>query len=256
VIQTPGPSISQKEDGAGPWFISPLGDGDRVVLDPSESHHAVRVLRVGVDDQITVTDGAGTLARCVVTDVGAGRVVARVLDRTTHSRSRPQLVVFQGAAKGTKIDDVVGRLAQLGAAGLTVYRSSRTVARWDAAKGARLAQRWSSIARSAAKQSRSAHVMDTGAPVAWDVLLQQIRSETHAVALWEGAREPLRRALGREAERVALVIGSEGGLSGGEATALAEAGARLVSLGPRILRTELAPVAAVTAIQYHYGVIG
>jgi 16S rRNA (uracil1498-N3)-methyltransferase len=257
VDRTPGPSVSPKEPG--PWFIAPLDDaGDgRVVLDAGESHHAVRVLRVATSDPITVTDGRGTAARCVVTDIGAGSVVARVLETTTYPQPRPQLLVYQGAAKGKKLDDVVRQLAQMGVARLSVYRSARSVVRWEADKDRRLVDRWATIARSAAKQSRSAFVMETGPPLEWSGLISEIASEApHALVLWEDAKEPLRGELPVRADRIALVVGPEGGLGEDEADALRAAGCRLVSLGPRILRTELAPVVAVAALLYHYGRLG
>jgi 16S rRNA (uracil1498-N3)-methyltransferase len=240
----------------GPWFISSLGDASRVVLDRSESHHALRVLRLGANDSITVTDGRGTVARCVVTDTTDGRVIARALEITRHPRRAPELVVYQGAAKGAKLDDVIGGLAQIGAGRVCVYRSGRSVVRWDAGKGRRLADRWAAIARSAAKQSRSPFLMGTGPPIGWRELMAAIAAESHAVVLWEGAEAPLRSALAEPVPRVALVIGPEGGLDTTEAAALGGAGGRIVTLGPRILRTELAPVAAAAAVMYHYGQLG
>jgi 16S rRNA (uracil1498-N3)-methyltransferase len=256
VDRTPGPSVSPKE--TGPWFIAPLddaGDGP-LVLDAVESHHAVRVLRVATSDPITVTDGKGTAACCVVTDIAGGTVVARVLERTKYRQARPQLAVYQGAAKGKKLDGVVGQLAQMGVARMSVYRSTRSVVRWEAEKDRRLVDRWATIARSAAKQSRSAFVMETGSLLDWNQFLTEIARESQALVLWEGADEPLRAHLTDRAERIALVIGPEGGLDTDEADALRAAGGRLVSLGPRILRTELAPVAAAAAILYHYGQLG
>jgi 16S rRNA (uracil1498-N3)-methyltransferase len=242
----------------GPWFIAPLDDaGDgRVMLDALESHHAVRVLRVMTSDPITVTDGQGTAARCVVTDIAGGTVVARVLETTTFRQARPQLVVYQGAAKGRKLDDVVGQLAQIGVTRFSVFRSNRSVVRWEPEKDRRLVDRWTTIARSAAKQSRSAFVMETGGLLDWRQFVAEIAREPHALVLWEGADEPLRGHLSGRAERIALIIGPEGGLGTDEAEGLRAAGGRLVSLGPRILRTELAPVAAATAVLYHYGRLG
>jgi 16S rRNA (uracil1498-N3)-methyltransferase len=256
VDRTPGPSVSPKE--TGPWFIAPLDDtgDDRVVLDADESHHAVRVLRVATSDPITVTDGRGRAARCVVTDIAGGTVVARVLETTTYRQARPELAVYQGAAKGKKLDDVVGQLAQMGVKRLSVYRASRSVVRWEGQKDRRLAERWATIARSAAKQSRSAFVMETGSLLDWNQLVAEIAREPHALVLWETADEPLRAHLSDEAQRVALVIGPEGGLGTDEVDALRAADGRLVSLGPRILRTELAPVAAAAAVLYHFGRLG
>jgi 16S rRNA (uracil1498-N3)-methyltransferase len=241
-----------------PWFYSPRESwqNDLVVLDPDESRHAATVLHVASPDIITVTDGAGAVARCSVTAVEEGRIVAEVLEQTTRPRPRPEIAVYQGAARGHKLDGAIERLAELGVAETSVFHSLRSVVRWDASKSERRAQRWRAIARSAAKQSRSPWLMKTGPVLGWDELLMRLTSERVLVAPWEEATLPLRAALTGPAARVALIIGPEGGLSQDEANALADRGARLVSLGPQILRTENAPVVAAALVMFHYGLIG
>jgi 16S rRNA (uracil1498-N3)-methyltransferase len=241
-----------------PWFVasSEALVGGELILDEEESHHAVSVLRISPGDLITVTDGAGSMARCSVRTIDGGRVVARVGEMETAAPPRPRLAVYTGAAKGSKVDDVIDRLAQLGAAEVFVYSSTRTVANWDRDKRERLGQRWEAIARSAAKQSRSAFVTGTGPPLSWPELRNRVSSESHTLVLWEEATTSLRSAIDVDAKRIALVIGPEGGLSSEEAGELEAGGGRLVSLGPRILRTENAPVVAATAVLYHLGTIG
>lgn len=242
----------------GPWFIAPKAawSGNEIVLPADESHHARRVLRIEPPDVITVTDGAGVVARCAVERVEDDNLVASVLERDERRALRPALAVYQGAAKGGKNHDVVERLAEIGAAETWVYGSERSVVRWDQSKAARLAERWRAIAHGAAKQSRNPYVMTTGAPLSWVELVRRVAREPSAVVLWEGASLPLRTGLTAPTDRIALVVGPEGGLTRDEAEELADAGAQLVSLGPRILRTENAAVVAASALQYHYGLIG
>jgi 16S rRNA (uracil1498-N3)-methyltransferase len=241
-----------------PWFVAPTESwsADQVRLPADESHHALRVLRIAPPDVITVTDGMGTVARCRVGSFDDEILTAEVIERTTHRRIRPEVVVYQGAAKSSKLDAVVERLAELGVMETFSFESSRSVVHWDEAKLERLDERWSVIARSAAKQSRSPFLMSSKAGLRWADLIGRIEREPLAVCLWEGASLPLRTALMEPAERVALIVGPEGGLERAEAEALADAGAQLVSLGPRILRTENAAFAATSALLFHYGIIG
>lgn len=243
---------------AGPWFVAPPGawaEGS-VVLPPDEAHHAVKVLRLSPPDVVTATDGDGTVARCAVARIEDKTVLLEILEKETVRRPRPEIAVYQGAAKGHKNDEVVEKLAELGVAGTFVYESRRSVARWDRGKVERLNERWATVARSAAKQSRNPFVMDAAAGVSWSDLVARVSAEPATLVLWEGASLPLRTALLGGAERVAVVVGPEGGLEPAEAEALADAGGQLVSLGPRILRTENAALVTVAALQYHYGVIG
>ena len=240
------------------WFLARpehWGD-DEVILDPAESHHALRVLRAQPPDVITVSDGSGLVARCSIARVENDRVVAEVLERTRIPAPVPQLGVYQGAAKGHKNDEVVERLAELGVSDLTVFGSKRSVVRWDDQKKERLVERWSSVAASAAKQSRNPHALRTRPVVDWDALTHVVSNEPLAIALWEEAELPLRTAFLHDARRIALVVGPEGGFERAEAESLADAGAQLVSLGPRIFRTENAAVFASAAVMYHYGTLG
>jgi 16S rRNA (uracil1498-N3)-methyltransferase len=241
-----------------PRVLVPLGSlgAGEVTLPPDESRHALKVLRVAPPDVITVTDGAGTVARCAASRVEGGSLIAEILESELRRPLLPEVVVYQGAAKGGKVDDVVERLAEMGVAETTVFASERSVVRWDQAKAARLAERWGAIARSTAKQSRSPFVMRTDQPLSWERMLARVANEQATVVLWEGASLPLRTALHGPPDRIALVVGPEGGFAREEAEALADAGGQLVSLGPRILRTENAPIVSVAAVLYHYGLIG
>lgn len=243
---------------AAPWFFAPPDQWgqDEVRLPIEESHHATRVLRISPPDLLTITDGKGIVARCCASRIEDDRLVAEILERDERRPLRPEIVVYQGAAKGTKVDDVIERLAELGTAEVSVYGSSRSVVKWDRKKIDKLEERWSAIARSTAKQSRNPYAIRAGGGLSWTELLRRVAREPLAVVLWEEAMLPLRTALSGSADRVALVVGPEGGLTKEEAEELADAGAQLVSLGPQILRTQNAPVVAVSALMYHYGLIG
>lgn len=243
--------------GSEPWFYAPPEDWGEssIVLPADESHHA-RVLRVAAPDVITVSDGRGSVARAAVTGERDGRVAVEILDKKKERAPKPRLAVYQGAAKGHKVDEVIERLAELGVAETWVYSSRRSVVHWDDDKSQRRADRWRAIARSAAKQSRNPHAMETGAALSWTELVRRIAREHLPIVLWEEATLPLRTALVGDPERIALVVGPEGGLAREEAEQLADAGAQLGSLGPLVLRTEVAPVVAAAALLWHYGVIG
>lgn len=214
------------------------------------------MLKVSPPDVITVTDGAGRIARCAVSEATADRVVADVLEIEDCRRLTPEIVVYQGVAKGRKLDDAVEKLAELGAAEFWAFSSQRAVAEWDAQKIAKVTGRWRSIARAATKVARSPFATRVGGVASWTELVRHIAKEEYAVVLWEDASFPLRTALVEGAQRIALVVGPEGGLARDEAETLADAGAQLVSLGPRIFRTENAGVVATASLLYHYGLIG
>ncbi len=241
-----------------PWFFAPpeaWSDTD-VTLPPDESRHATKVLRISPPDVITVMDGQGQVAKCAVSDDTDGSLRAEILDKGLQTRTKPELVVYQGAAKANKLDDVVERLAELGVAEMWSFESERAVVRWDNAKTERLTERWTAICRSAAKQSRNAYVMHAGAGLSWTELARRVAKEPLVLTLWEEATLPMRTVLQSGVDRIAVVVGPEGGLTQTEAEALADAGSPLVSLGPNVLRTENAAMVACSALQFHYGLVG
>ena len=241
-----------------PWFIAEPDDwtGSEVRLPADESHHALRVMRITPPDVLTVTDGRGTVARCAASRLEGDLLVAEILESESRRRPKPELVIYQGTPKGAKADDVVERLAELGAGEVWFYSSQRAVSRWSEEKVKKSRARWAQIARSAAKQSRNPFVTTTGGGLSWTELVRRVAQEAFTVVLWEEATLPMRTALSGPSDRLALVVGPEGGLTRDEAESLADAGGQLVSLGPTILRTENAPVVAASALLYHYGLIG
>lgn len=241
-----------------PWFIAPPEDwaDHEVRLPAEESHHALRVMRITPPDVITVTDGKGTIARAAASRLDGDLLVAEILERQQRRRPKPELVVYQGTPKGSKADEIVERLAELGTGELWFYSSERAVAKWSAEKVAKSSARWEQRARAASKQSRNPFLMSAAGGLSWTELLRRVAKEAFTIVLWEEASLPMRTALSGTADRVALVVGPEGGLSRAEAESLADAGGQLVSLGPSIFRTENAPVVAASALLYHYGLIG
>jgi 16S rRNA (uracil1498-N3)-methyltransferase len=183
-------------------------------------------------------------------------LVAEILERQERRRPKPQLAIYQGTPKGSKADEIVERSAELGAAELWFFNSERAVAKWSAEKIAKSSVRWEQRARGAAKQSRNPFLMTASGGLSWTELLRRVAKEAFTIVLWEDASLPMRTALSGTSERIALVVGPEGGLTREEAESLADAGGQLVSLGPTIFRTENAPVVAASALLYHYGLIG
>src|SRR5581483_2167787 len=151
----------------------------------------------------------------------------------------PAITLVQGIAKGDKIDTVVQKAVEVGVRRIVPVVCERTVVRWDERKRSKAVDRWREIARSAAKQCRSAWLTDV------DDVRELGDVELPAVVLDAGARSRLRDVLPVDTpDAITLVIGPEGGLEPGEIDALGSRGAVTACLGPRILRTETAgPVA-------------
>ncbi len=237
------------------FFVEPNDVGEEIVtLTGAEAHHATRSLRVRVGEHITVADGSGRVVTAVVSTI-ADDVCAEIVRNQHCAPPRPAVVLYQALPKGEKFDEIVEKASEVGVSRIVPFVAQRSVVRWDARKRARLNARWSAIARSAAKQCRSPWIaqIDEIADTVDDVTFE---AEV-TVALHEEASQRLRDALPGDAPgTIAIVVGPEGGLADDEIEKFAALGALAVSLGPRVLRTELAGLVAASVIGYRYGNVG
>jgi 16S rRNA (uracil1498-N3)-methyltransferase len=228
-----------------PHFFADGVAGDEVHVTGEDARHASRVLRIRPGEEITVSDGAGTVvrARCVTST--ASRLTAEVISREFVEQPRPHLVVYPAVPKAGKLETIVQKLTELGVDEIRPWMAARTVVRWDEDRARQHMKRLVQVARDAAKQSRRAWLPLIGQPGPLGEVAQP------AVVLHEEAGPRLRDLLPAELpERFGLIIGPEGGLDDAE---LASIGAPAASLGPQILRTETAAiVGSALVLQYFH----
>lgn len=242
-----------------PYFFideKPTSGGTAIVRGTDARHLRV-VRRARVGDTVTISDGRGSLAPAEIIRLEASEFEVRIGDVETVSKSLPSIRVLQGLAKGTKLDFTIQKLVELGVDRIEIFLSGRTVPRWDELRTERAVERWAAIAREAAKQSRRAWIAGIDGPFDLSRSVEVIRSSPLSLVLHEQASQRLRASLPAEPPpELLLVVGPEGGLSGEEVEAMETAGAVPVGLGPQILRTETAALAAASAVLYAYGILG
>lgn len=226
--------------------------GGSVVLSGDEAHHAARVLRVRVGEAITVADGTGRVVEAVVSLVD-GIVEADIRDVRSTDVIRPVLTLYQAVTKGDKMDSIVEKAVEVGVRRIVPFIAERTIVSWDAKKRAARTERWTAIARAAAKQSRSPWL-----PRVDEVVDEiEVPSGELGIVLHEAAPTMLRDRLPEVApEAIGIVVGPEGGFTDDEVEALTTRGAVAAGLGDRILRTETAGPAVAAIVAYTYGSLG
>jgi 16S rRNA (uracil1498-N3)-methyltransferase len=217
-----------------------------------DAHKIVDVLRRREGDTVVVVDSAAHefSASLVLGDGTVSARLGRLLPRDARE-TRREISLAQAIPRGQKLDFVIEKATELGLARLIPVHSSRSIAGASANKLAR----WRKLARSAAQQSGRTRVPDVEEPIGLRALLERVPRFDAAVLAWELATRPLREALHAlgAARSVLLIVGPEGGFSHAEAEAAVAAGASAVSLGPRILRAETAPLVLLTALLYEGG---
>ena len=221
-----------------PDFFAESITGGIARFTEEDSRHALKSLRLKEGETLHVSfEGRRYLASF---ENNGSEAAARILQEVKSTEPRTRVTLYQGWPKGDKLDQIVRQSTELGVAAFVPVLFARCVARPDQA-GKRL-ERLNKIAREAAMQSERAIIPPVLAPITAMELSARLQRHALALVLYENERQQtLASALKGQAD-LALVIGPEGGLTAGE---VAEMGAQPVTLGPRILRTETAGIAAI-----------
>jgi 16S rRNA (uracil1498-N3)-methyltransferase len=224
-----------------PVFLVPPGGltPGVVTLAGPEGHHAAAVRRLRPGERADVSDGAGTLAECVVTGVGKDSVTLDIRAVHTVPPPRPRLVVAQALAKGDRGELAVELMTEVGVDTVIPWAAERSITRWQAERGAKALAKWRATAREAAKQSRRAWLPEV-ADLATTAALAKRASTAYAIVLEADAPPKLHELPLPEGEEILLFVGPEGGISPAERAALRDAGAIEARLGPTVLRTSTA----------------
>lgn len=225
-------------------------ENDRVRLDEAESKHALQVLRLKKGAKIVLLDGLGGVYEAVLEDTGAGRqVTARITAQLPDNEPRTRVTLYQGLPKGNKLETILQKCTELGIHAVQPVQFARSVAEPGKNPEKNL-QRLRRIAREAAKQCGRGQVPLVGQTRTLDECLPRMQSHGMVLVPWEDAEEThIQDVLdGKRPTEIAVVIGPEGGITPEEVDALRGIGARVVTLGPRVLRTETAGMAALCSI--------
>lgn len=230
-------------------------NGAEVVLSPEESHHALRVLRLGSGDAVTLLDGAGVEARgeILATDKRAVRIAVR--ERVVHPPLPCAVTLLQALPKGRLMDSIVEKATELGAARIVPLLTEHTVSRPDENHAANKLEKWRTTALEAVKQCGNPWLQRIEAPVTFAEFLRRKECfELSLVASLHPGARPIRAIFAefqaqtrRRPVSVAVWVGPEGDFTPQEIATLVASGVRPITLGRLVLRCDTA-AAAVLAL--------
>lgn len=227
--------------------------GGELEIDGDEHHYLHRVRRVRLGDEITVFDGAGRQASARIDRVSDDSTLISMTEPVEVSPPAPGIRVLLPLMKGDAFDSCLSKLVELGVSQIAPIRTARCVVRVPSDKLAARLLRYRARAKAAARQSRNPHVPDIEPIADLADALDATDAELSLVP-WERATRPLADALaGQSPTSIALLFGPEGGLETAEVDAATAAGFAPVSLGPRILRAETAPIAVAAILRFTFG---
>lgn len=232
----------------------PLAPGQRVALPATAAAHLVRVLRLGVGDACVLFNGDGHDYDANLTAVGKRGAEAEVVAaRTIDNESPLSIVLLQGIARGEKMDWILQKATELGVAAFVPVSSERSEVKLEGDRAHKRLAHWRSVVVAACEQSGRARVPPVAAPASLADAVQRLPADTRRWVLDPRAGHTVARLSAPPIQGCVLAIGPEGGWSPRDRAILDEAGFSGLRLGPRILRTETAGMAAIAALQATFG---
>jgi len=216
---------------------------EEIELTGPEGRHAATVRRVKVGEEVDLADGRGTRALCTVLSLDQDTVRLRVHERHVEPEPAPRLVLVQALAKGDRGELAVELATEVGVDEVVPWAAARCIVQWVGPRGEKALARWRSTVREAGKQSRRARHPLVTPCVSTEQLLERVAA-TPTLVLHEQATTPLASVALPDLGELLLVVGPEGGLTDGEVSSLAAAGAVAVRLGSSVVRTSTAGAVA------------
>ncbi|MEH7082064.1 16S rRNA (uracil(1498)-N(3))-methyltransferase [Neobacillus drentensis] len=242
------------------YFVKQRANDGRFLIDDEDRHHIVKVMRMQIGDKIICVDLDGKQAVCSLAEITDTSVVADVVQWIDGVSELPiKITIASGLPKGDKLEWIIQKGTELGAHQFLPFSAARSVVKWDEKKAAKKVERWQKIAKEAAEQSHRAFLPDVMSAISFkDLLLKSKDFHYKLVAFEEESRngetsvfaDTLKKI--DKGETLLIVFGPEGGLTDEEVRRLKDNDFAVCGLGPRILRTETAPLYALSAISYHF----
>lgn len=230
-------------------------EGERIRITGDDVNHARNVLRMSVGEKVVVSCGQGVDYYCIIDYIRENQIDLRIEEEKAVVTELPvAITLFQALPKRDKMEFVIQKAVELGAAEIVPVQTRRCVVRLDRGKAEKKLVRWRAIAEAAAKQSGRGVIPEISEVMSFAEALNYAgKMDTMLIPyeLYEGMAdsvETLQRAAGGSS--IGIFIGPEGGFERGEIEQAMERGAFPLSLGKRILRTETAGMAALSVLMF------
>lgn len=229
------------------FLVETISEGEVIEIDGDEAHHAIKVLRINLGEEVLISDGSGNWVRAKVEDIAKKSLTARVVERGFQETRTPKLVIVQALPKSDRVKEAIEILVESGVDLIIPWQSERSISKWQKDS----LSKWKSVATAATKQSRRFRVPEIIEQLSLSELLEIESEKSAIVVMHESAEAKISTVVTRkfaELNEIVIVIGPEGGLTENELALLQGAGAHIVGLGPEVFRSAHAGGAALSAV--------
>lgn len=234
--------------------------GNKCTIEGDDVKHIYKVLRLKEGEKISINNCEGKEYIGKLIDINKKEVIIDILEEVEpNNESNIKVHLFQGMPKSTKMDLIAQKNTELGIMSITPIITERVVVKNDSEF--KKVDRWNRIALEACKQSKRSLIPTINTPIEFKELLIKIKDMDLIVVPYEnkegyGIKKLINDVRNTEVKNIAIIIGPEGGFEEEEILKLEEIGAHIVTLGPRILRTETAGFVALSLLMYELGDLG
>lgn len=244
------------------FFISKENiHGDSCIIEGEDVKHIYKVLRLDSGDKVNINDGEGTEYLGEIEEVNKKEVKIKLIEKVElNNESNLKVQLYQGMPKSAKMDLIVQKCTELGISEITPIITERVVVKSELSEFKKV-DRWNRIALEACKQSKRSLIPVINTPIEFEELQEALNKYDLIVVPYEnqkgeGIKYVVNEVKNKEIKDVAIIIGPEGGFEESEIQSFKDLGAYIVTLGPRILRTETAGFTALSLLMYELGDLG
>lgn len=218
------------------------------IITGDDAKHIGKVLRCKIGEKITVCDAKGFDYECEIASI-SDSVTLNILTKA-ENKSEPSVKVhlFQALPKSDKMEFIIQKAVELGVSEITPIMTSRCVSRPEKSKMKKKIERYNAVSKEAAKQSGRGIIPIVNPLLSYNQCIEKIEDFDKTILFYENGGERLNSIINSDIKSLAIIIGSEGGFEQSEVDFATEKGAKIATLGARILRCETAPLAALSIV--------
>ncbi len=234
----------------------------KAIIEDEDVKHIYKVLRLKEGDKVNINNCNGEEYLGEIESITKTKVEIKLLEKLDLNNESPiDIYLYQGFPKATKMDLIAQKCTELGVKEITPVITERvTSSLGEINKDKKKVERWNRISFEACKQSKRTLIPKVNDLISFEELLDALKDMDLIVVPYENAEnygiKQLIKNLNKEVKKVAVVIGPEGGFEEEEINRLKELGGNIVTLGPRILRTETAGFTCISLLMYELGDLG
>lgn len=245
------------------FFVEPRQiSGNNISIEDKDFNHIKNVLRMDVGEKLEISS-EGKVYLGEIKSILEASILIEILEiKESSSHSDIEITLFQGLAKGSKMDLIIQKGTEIGIKSFYAVSTHRTIVKInDEKKEKNRLKRWNAIAEEAAKQSKQRFIPEVKGLINFKRMIELLAEGGTVIVPYEDERnisigEVLKDIKAKDIKNINLIIGPEGGFEKEEIEAIKEIGGQVVSLGTKILRTETAGLVASTIILYELSGLG